>query len=192
MARRKGRSLTRADVINAAIECLDEDGQKAFGVNRVARQLSIKPPSIYNHVQGNDDLHRAVALEGWRHLLDLYGPDPEGQPPLERLKEVCRIFRRFARQRPAYFAVTAATFLNPTDADVAEVFGQHMELVRRNLTPVGVAEESLGPAVVALRASLQGFSTMEANGQVEGGAEGDAAFEWMLDTIMGAYQMGPR
>ncbi len=65
----KEKSLTKQDVIAAAISCLDQDGESALGVNRVARKLNIKPPAIYKHLEGNAGLLRAVALAIWRQYL---------------------------------------------------------------------------------------------------------------------------
>ena len=69
MARPKGATLTRAAILNAAIAVLRSDGQSGLGINRVARELGIQPPSMYNHVKGNDDLYRLVALYGWQQFL---------------------------------------------------------------------------------------------------------------------------
>ncbi len=65
----KENSLTKQDVIAAAIACLDQEGESALGVNRVARELNIKPPAIYKHLEGNAGLQRAVALTVWRQYL---------------------------------------------------------------------------------------------------------------------------
>jgi AcrR family transcriptional regulator len=65
----KENSLTPEAVIAAAIVCLDQEGEAALGVNRVARQLGIKPPAIYKHLEGNAGLQRAVALAIWRDYL---------------------------------------------------------------------------------------------------------------------------
>jgi len=65
----KENSLTPHDVVQAAINCLDRDGESALGVNRVARELEVKPPAIYKHLDGNTGLRRAVALEIWRTYL---------------------------------------------------------------------------------------------------------------------------
>lgn len=69
MSRPKGQGLTLAIVVEAAIACLEAEGESALGVNRVARALGIKPPSIYKHIDGNAALRRCVALELWRRFL---------------------------------------------------------------------------------------------------------------------------
>ena len=44
----KENSLSRQDVIAAAIACIDQGGASALGVSQVARSLGIKPPAIYS------------------------------------------------------------------------------------------------------------------------------------------------
>ena len=74
----KENSLTQQDVIAAAIACLDREGESALGVNRVARELGIKPPAIYKHLDGNAGLRRAVALAIWQNYLTQCRQQTEG------------------------------------------------------------------------------------------------------------------
>lgn len=39
----KEKSLTQRDVVEAAIACVEAEGEAALGVNRVARELGITP-----------------------------------------------------------------------------------------------------------------------------------------------------
>lgn len=64
----KEKSLTQRDIIEAAIACVEAEGETALGVNRVARELGITPPSIYKHVESGATLRRLVALEIWRRF----------------------------------------------------------------------------------------------------------------------------
>jgi AcrR family transcriptional regulator len=73
MARRKGFALTREAVVAAAITLGERDGPGQLGVNAVARELGIKPPSLYNHVASGEALQQAVAIEGTRRLGDYLG-----------------------------------------------------------------------------------------------------------------------
>lgn len=65
----KENSLSRQDVIVAAIACVDREGASALGVSRVARELGIKPPAIYKHLESGAALQKAVVLELWQHYL---------------------------------------------------------------------------------------------------------------------------
>ena len=67
--------LNRSDAISAGVEIVKADGAAGLGVFSVARRLGIKPPSLYNHVTSNADLHHAVAVEGYRRLADFLAKD---------------------------------------------------------------------------------------------------------------------
>ncbi len=53
MGRPKGQALSVAVIVEAAIACLEREGDSALGVNRIARLLGIQPPSMYKHFDGN-------------------------------------------------------------------------------------------------------------------------------------------
>ena len=60
MTVRKG--LTRQTVVDAAGDVVDMEGPTALTLSRVARELGVKPPSLYNHIAGLEQLQRDVAL----------------------------------------------------------------------------------------------------------------------------------
>ena len=68
----KENSLTRQDVIETAIACIEKEGESALGVNRVARELGIKPPAFYKHLNGNAELQKAVALKIYQRFFDYF------------------------------------------------------------------------------------------------------------------------
>ena len=69
---KKENSLTPQDVIHAAVVCVQKEGLSALGVNRVARELGIKPPAIYKHIDGNASLRKAVAIASWQKFFTYY------------------------------------------------------------------------------------------------------------------------
>ena len=56
--------LDTAKVIDAAAEIVDRDGLGALTLARVAREVGVRAPSLYNHVEGLDDLERRLGLRG--------------------------------------------------------------------------------------------------------------------------------
>lgn len=63
-------SLSTASVVDGAMRVVDSEGPGALGFNRVARELGIKPPSLYNHVADAGDLRRRVAIRGWERYAE--------------------------------------------------------------------------------------------------------------------------
>jgi AcrR family transcriptional regulator len=55
------RGLDAERVVDAAAQLADAHGLQAVTLARVAGELGVRAPSLYNHVEGRDGLLRAVA-----------------------------------------------------------------------------------------------------------------------------------
>jgi AcrR family transcriptional regulator len=64
MPRPKSPLLTRDAIIRTALRLVDEHGPEALSTNRIAAELGVRGPSLYNHVSG-----RAEIIDGLRELL---------------------------------------------------------------------------------------------------------------------------
>ncbi|MFI6417139.1 TetR/AcrR family transcriptional regulator [Streptomyces sp. NPDC050842] len=64
MARPRTRLITRERIMGTALRIVDEHGPEALSVSRIAVELGVKGPSMYNHISGRDEL-----VEGIRELL---------------------------------------------------------------------------------------------------------------------------
>jgi AcrR family transcriptional regulator len=62
MPRPKGKTLTPEDILDVAIILLETQGVADFSINQLARALAIKPPSLYNHFAGDENLRRSIRL----------------------------------------------------------------------------------------------------------------------------------
>lgn len=183
MARRKGRSLTRQDVIQAAIRCIDAEGEQALGVNRVARELGIKPPSLYNHVDGNEDLRKAVAVEGWRLVLELLEVLQESEEVGGLLKSIMQTYHQFATERPALSAVLATTPIDPFDE---EFFDIEVALIVENMRALqrfNLSDRERVAAAHYIRATNQGYIALEHTKIVDRQLCA-GVYEWMLNRIV--------
>ena len=63
--------LDRAKVTATAAGILDTEGPDSLSLARVAAELGVKPPSLYNHVDGLDGLARSIALDGIEGLAEV-------------------------------------------------------------------------------------------------------------------------
>ncbi|MGV2828372.1 TetR/AcrR family transcriptional regulator [Myxosarcina sp. GI1(2024)] len=112
----KEKSLSRQDVIAAAICCIDQEGAAALGVSRVARYLGIKPPAIYKHLENGAALQRATAIELWQQYLTQFQQTLSGQSiTTDLLKQLGHFTRSFAKTYPARYQVMMQVQLRPTE-----------------------------------------------------------------------------
>ena len=102
------RGLDRERVVDAAVAIADADGLEAVTLARVAAALEVKPPSLYNHVDGRDALVRAIALRALAELTDALRRAATGRAGADALGAVARAQLAYARAHPGRYAATVA------------------------------------------------------------------------------------
>ncbi|MDB9312532.1 TetR/AcrR family transcriptional regulator [Spirulina sp. CS-785/01] len=188
MARPKGQTITQQDILEAAIACLKRDGDVALGVNCVAKELGIRPPSLYNHVANNDDLRRRVAIEGWRQLIATFEELNPHSPDV--LRQIAYIYRDFAHENQGLYTIMSTVPLAEDDPDFAPVFQTAMQFYGESLRSHGVTSQTnqLG-AMRTLWAMLHGFVELERLGQFKSSLQGtDESFTWAIEAVLKGLQ----
>jgi AcrR family transcriptional regulator len=81
----RGRGLTRAAIVGAAVALADREGLRAVSIRRVAGELGIRPMSIYTHVASKDDL---VDLMLDAVIAEVLLPEPLPEDWREALRQI--------------------------------------------------------------------------------------------------------
>ncbi len=184
----KENSLTRQDVINAAIACLDEEGEAALGVNRVARELGIKPPAIYKHLDGNAGLQRAVALAIWYvYLKDCQQQTAGITNPHDLVRAGAHTTRNFARSHPARYVVMMHYQLRPTDPEEAEIIQESLRWFQTSLQ-CKLSSNALIDVMRMVNAAIYGFIIREQSDLMTLDRSPDASYEVMLEALLVAIK----
>jgi AcrR family transcriptional regulator len=185
----KEKSLTKQDVINAAIACLDKEGESALGVNRVARELGIKPPAIYKHLDGNTGLRRAVALSIWRsYLVDCQEQITGIMEPRDLFRAAALCTRNFARSHPARYTVMMQYQMKPTDAEEAEIIRESLRLFQNALQLYELSDDALIDAMRMVNAAIYGFILREQSELMTLNRSADDSYRVMLDALIVAIE----
>lgn len=185
----KEKSLTQRDIIEAAIVCVETEGETALGINRVARELGITPPSIYKHVESGAALRRLVALEIWRHFLALCCQSIKGISDSSKLlKTVAHTARDFARSRPEPYRVMTAMPLQPTEPDCAPIVQSIVTFYQQVLQPYKLTESETIHAMRMLNAAFYGFVATEQAGLLTLEPSTDESYDLMINALIQAIQ----
>jgi AcrR family transcriptional regulator len=185
----KENSLTPQDVVQAAIACLDRDGESALGVNRVARELEVKPPAIYKHLDGNTGLRRAVALEIWHtYLTDCQSQMTDITEPRALLRVGAQATRNFAQRYPARYTVMMQYQMRPTDPEEAEIIQNSLHFLQKSLQLYNLSEEALIDVMRMVNAAIYGFITREQQELMTLTRSTDQSYEVMLDALVVAIE----
>lgn len=193
MPRPKGQTLTEKDIIAAAIGCLEKEGESALGVNRVARELGIQPPSLYNHIAGNEGLRRLVVVEGWRRCIEAcLPPATEIEDGRERLRQSAYRFRRFVQENPSLYAVLMRYKLDLSVPEFAAIFQQVIKFYTEILEPFGLSSNEIVHTSRLATSVMHGFVSVEQAGLFTYSLSTDESFEWIVNTIIDALEQKKR
>ncbi|MFE0025021.1 TetR/AcrR family transcriptional regulator [Amycolatopsis sp. NPDC059021] len=101
--RRGEGARLREEIVDAAVELLDETGnESAITLRSVARRVGIAAPSIYRHFPDQPTIMLAVVQRAFAELETQLRADVDaaGEGPRERLFACCHGYLRFAQDHP--------------------------------------------------------------------------------------------
>jgi AcrR family transcriptional regulator len=154
--------LDRSAVIEAAAKLADESGgEVTFAA--LASHLGVQPPSLYNHVAGQDGLRRELALLGLRELERRVTRATVGRSGADAILSLAQAYRGFARQRPGVYAATLRA-PDPGDAELTALANDIVAVLVAVMESCGLRGDDAIHAIRSLRALLHGFVTLEAAG----------------------------
>lgn len=62
------RGITYSEIMEKAMELVEEVGYRQFSLRELAAKLGVKPASLYNHVQGIEEINTGIAIEAANRL----------------------------------------------------------------------------------------------------------------------------
>src|SRR5690606_37281844 len=146
--------------VKMASAIADKDGLAAVTLQRLAGALKVKPPSLYNHVNGLPDVLRALQLDGIRRANAAMARAALGRARGDAVLAMGLAYRRFALEHPGLYA---ASIVAPAgdDAELAEAAGESVETVVAVLGGFGLQGDDALHATRGLRAIIHGFVSLE-------------------------------
>ena len=155
--------LDRATIVREAASLVDREGLASLTLARLAARLGVRPPSLYNHVAGLDDLRRELALLGLGELAARLTRAAFGRAGEDAIVAIAEAYRTYARERPG---VATAAVRAPAPGDRGwQAAGEGLvTLLVAAFGSLGLQGDDALHAVRGLRSLLHGFVTLETMG----------------------------
>jgi len=182
--------LTPAAVTRAATALVDREGADALTLARIAAELGVRAPSLYNHVDGLDGLRRLVALEGIDQLADACRTAVMGRAGADAFHAMARAYRTYAVAHPGVYALTQTA--RPGDQEYEQCASRLLEAVYAVLSGAGVPDDDLVHAARTVRSALHGFATFETQAGFGLDVDVDDSFTWLVDLLERSLRAGVR
>ena len=174
--------LTTEAVVAAAAALADREGLEAVTLARLAADAGVRPPSLYAHVAGLDDVRRRLAMRGARELATALRGAATGRSGTDALRAIAAAHREHARRHPGtYLAAQRAPAKR--DAEARAIANEAVDVLRAVLAGYGLEGDDAIHAARALRAALHGFAMLEAGGGFAIKLSLDESFARMVDVL---------
>ncbi|HZG55240.1 TetR/AcrR family transcriptional regulator [Paenibacillus sp.] len=175
--------LDTGAIVRAAAELADERGLDQVSLGALAERLRIRPPSLYNHVDGLPALRRRLALEGLAQLNERLTSAAVGRSGDDAVFALGEAYVGFVRARPGLYE---AVFRTPpaSDADLAAASGAVVEVCVRVMRSYGRGEEETLHLIRGLRSLLHGFASIEQAGGFGLPLDLDESLRTVLSTFL--------
>lgn len=170
-------------VLMAAVDVANEEGAAAVTITSVAKKLGIRPPSLYNHVSGLEQIRTGLAKYALDrlhdHIVAAVGPLTGEQA----VRSFAEAYLTFAGEHPGlYEAVQAAP--GPDDPQLREAGTRIVDLALGYLGGYRLTEEQALHTVRGLRSLIHGFASLKRQGGFGLPLEVRDSLKFNLDLIL--------
>jgi AcrR family transcriptional regulator len=176
--------LDAGRVVEVAAGIADADGVEAVTLARVAADLGVRAPSLYNHVDGRSDLLRAIAVLGVRELTAALREAAVGRSSADALTAAAHAYRAYARAHPGRYAATLAA---PTrgDEEHRAAASEAVDVMLAIMRGWDLEGDDAIHAVRAFRSAVHGFVAIEAADGFGMAVDVDVSFDRLVATLAG-------
>ena len=182
--------LDTAAIVEAAAKILNTDGVETLTLNRLAQELGVKTPSLYNHVAGLAGLYRELALLNARVLSERFTQAAIGKSGPAALMAVAQAYRVYIKESPGVYlaSLRAAGAQQPVDVELGAAEAQSLRVAVAVIASFGLTGGDALHAARGLRSLVHGFATLEIAGGFGLPLDLDESFDRLLRMFVRALQ----
>lgn len=160
---------------------VEAETTSALTLSRVAQELGVKPPSLYNHVTGLDALRREIGLRVMETIADRLGRAVMGRAGRDALRAIAADFRSYATDHPHLYELSIQA--RPDDEEYASAAVRAIEPVVAVLRGYDLDDTEAIHAARTLRSALHGFVSLDIIGGFGLDIDVNQSFDWLVERL---------
>jgi AcrR family transcriptional regulator len=182
--------LTKTTVVQTAADLINTEGDAVLSLNRLAKKLQIRTPSLYNHVDGLPGLQRELAVMNARQLADRLSTAAIGKSGTELFMNVAQAFRSYVKEYPGLYLSTLRSSGKQTvrDENLMREEERALKVGLAVMASQGLQGEDAIHAVRAFRSMVHGFATLEIAGGFGLPEDCDESFRRLVESLVAGLQ----
>ena len=150
-------------IISRATQMANQMGMENMTLKMLADDLGVKTPSLYNHIDGLEDLKMQLMIYGWKQMEERIIQSVIGISGYDAIKAGCYAFYEYATENPGIF--NAMLWYNKSqNAETMEATSGVFSVLFKITSSLNISEENCNHIIRTLRGFLEGFSLLVNNG----------------------------
>jgi AcrR family transcriptional regulator len=182
--------LDRPAVVRAAAKLLDAAGRREVTLTELAAHLGVRTPSLYNHIAGQAELRRELALLGVQELFGSLARSAIGRSGDDAIRAIAHAYRAYALAHPGLYPISLRA--DPTDEALAEAGREGVAVIATVLDVYGLRDDDLIHVIRALRSMVHGFVSLEMAGGFAYPHDIDVSFDRLIGMFLSDLHHLPR
>jgi AcrR family transcriptional regulator len=186
MAHKKRVRLDKKAVVQAAADLVNVEGVQSLTLSRLAEELGIQTPSLYNHVDGLPGLQRELAVLNAGLLADRLSEAAIGKSGAELFMDVAQAFRNYVKDYPGlYMSALRSSGKQPIqDKDLMYEEERALKIGMTVMASLGLQGEDAIHGLRAFRSMVHGFASLEVAGGFGLSQDCDESFRRLVDALV--------
>lgn len=174
--------LDQSRVVDAACALADSDGLGALTLTRVAKELGVRQPALYRHVDSYQDLLRLLSLRGRSGLLAALSEAAIGLSGDEAVAAVGKAWRTTVMRHPGLYEATDR-YPCAGDDELEEAVDHIVAVLAQALAGFDLDEDHRVHAARALRSAFHGFCQLESGDGHPHPHDLDETFDGLIELL---------
>jgi len=177
--------IDKQTIIQAAANLANKDGLEKVTLKELAEIFGIRSPSLYNHIQGLDELRNSLMFYGWAQLGDDIAMSAVGKSGDDAVRAMCKSYRDYSTVNPGVFE--AMMWYNQhSSQEAAQTTVGLTKLISLVLSAYNLKEDEKIHTSRMFRSFLQGFCSIANNNSFADPISVDESFDFAVELLIGS------
>jgi AcrR family transcriptional regulator len=181
-----GRRLVHEDVLVAAESIVDRSGWSALTMSALAKELGVKSPSLYHHVDGIDGLRAELQGRTLKDMASAQAAAAAGRSGLVGIRALAEGHREFALLYPhRYLGLTSGVLdrevLTTSNLEISDVVAMIVQTS-------GIPRGEIDRVMRALFAAVHGAVSLELVGFFDDRVRSDHVFRSVIEGSLNSIE----
>ena len=182
------RKINTDEIVNTAIFILDHQGLENVTLKKIAADLNIKSPSLYNHIKNLDDVLLHAANKSLNNLYESLVKSVVGLQKDKALFALSNEYRAFFRSYPGqYSLIQKVNLWNKNNLSVLES-DKILQLLEKILAEYNITDINTTHFIRVWRSYIHGFLLLETNRAFGLNIDIDESFVYGLKVLITKLQ----